>query len=285
MIMTKKNALTAAGLAAAFVFGAAATTATAQSGTLDQQSPMSNASYNLSASTLVWQQQIRAGIDGQLEGFELTFSGPTGAQIFIEIRMGDAWSYLSPVYTTSYTKTTSANELVYFDTTGAGIFMNAGDTFSLHTYGNDTGMNLIGNYVDPTVGPPLYDEPLWLNESVFVDGWRHGFNTYVLAGGGGVSLTVNGTCPGQLSADVTGATPNGNVALIYARNTGSVTIPSGVCAGTQLGLDNSAMLVDTARADANGEVTFSGNAPSGACGGYVQALDLSSCDPSNVEQL
>lgn len=102
---------------------------------------------------------------------------------------------------------------------------------------------------------------------------------------GGPSLAVTGTCPGSLQLDVTGATAGGTVGFIYAFNTGSVTIPSGVCAGTQLGLDASAQLVGTATADGTGLATLIGNAPAPACRGIVQAIDVSTCTTSNVAGL
>lgn len=102
---------------------------------------------------------------------------------------------------------------------------------------------------------------------------------------GGFSLGLSGFCPGQITASASGATSGGTVAFIFASGTGSVTIPSGVCAGTQLGLNGSAQLIGTATANANGDATISGNAPAVACGGFVQALDVSTCTPSNVEGL
>lgn len=105
--------------------------------------------------------------------------------------------------------------------------------------------------------------------------------------GGGVSLSREGECPGRITATVRGATPDGQVGLIYARNTGNFTIPPGQpCAGTQLGLGSQAIrLVATARADGNGVAVFSGNAPAPTCGGHIQAIDVRTCSTSNVEQL
>ena len=41
---------------------------------------------------------------------------------------------------------------------------------------------MIGSYIDPNSGPPLYPEPLFLNGGGFPEGWRLGFDTYVLGG-------------------------------------------------------------------------------------------------------
>ncbi|MFG0329973.1 MAG: hypothetical protein ACF8PN_08755 [Phycisphaerales bacterium] len=100
---------------------------------------------------------------------------------------------------------------------------------------------------------------------------------------GGPSLSINGSCPGQVTASVTGATPGGNVALLYAHAAGSVAIPNGnPCAGTVTGLNATAILVQIQSADASGVATFTGAAPPAACGGVVQALDVSSCAMTNV---
>ncbi|MFW5653482.1 MAG: hypothetical protein ACOC0P_05505 [Planctomycetota bacterium] len=118
-------------------------------------------------------------------------------------------------------------------------------------------------------------------------GWENWFSiTEVTVDGGaaGPRLAVSGNCPGNVTLDVSGATPNENVAFIFAFGTGNVTIPSGICQGTQLGLDGTAQLVGTATADANGNAQFTGFAPNIACRGFLQALDLTTCTPSNVGQ-
>jgi len=109
----------------------------------------------------------------------------------------------------------------------------------------------------------------------------------VLSPAAGLELDYSGGCPGAVSAAVTGATPNGDVGLLFAFGPGNFTIPSGFqCAGTQLGLSNAGLRVASqGQADANGEITFTGNAPQAACGGAIQVIDLTSCDTSNVETL
>ena len=104
-------------------------------------------------------------------------------------------------------------------------------------------------------------------------------------GGGGVNLVVSGQCPGTLTATVTDATPGGIVAFAFAPAQGNVTIPGGPCAGTRLGLSNGARLVGTDAADVNGTAVIVGDAPAGACTGFLQALDVATCTPSNVSGL
>ena len=119
----------------------------------------------------------------------------------------------------------------------------------------------------------------WFDNLAFYDDISWG-------GGGGFVLTLSGSCPGTQTGSVSGATPNGGVAFIFAQGQGSAVIPGGLtCGGTTLGLDATAFLVGTALADANGNTSLVGTAPAGACGGYLQALDLSSCATSNVEQV
>lgn len=102
---------------------------------------------------------------------------------------------------------------------------------------------------------------------------------------GGLNLSLSGSCPGPITASVSGATPGGTVAFAYATGPGSLIIPGGTCAGTQLGLNATAMLVGTVSADGSGNASITGNAPPVACGGVVQAVDASTCTTSNVESL
>ncbi len=103
-----------------------------------------------------------------------------------------------------------------------------------------------------------------------------------------LTLTYNGpVCPGPVSVTAANATPSGNVALIFAANQGSFVIPSGnPCAGTTLGLGSSSIqLIQTKRAASNGSVTFSGPANASACNRFLQVVDLSSCETSNVARI
>jgi len=105
----------------------------------------------------------------------------------------------------------------------------------------------------------------------------------------GPQLTVSATCPsgGPIRIEWSGATPGGQIALIYARNTGSFTIPNNrPCAGTQLGLGtNQIQLAFQGGAGSNGSRILNANAGPGACGGYLQLLDLSTCNTSNVARV
>lgn len=105
----------------------------------------------------------------------------------------------------------------------------------------------------------------------------------------GPSLTVRGTCPsgGPIEISWSGATANGQIALIFAANTGSFRVPNGnPCAGTPLDLGSSQIqLAFQGGAGSNGSRTLNSTAGPNACGGYLQLLDISSCGTSNVARI
>jgi len=104
------------------------------------------------------------------------------------------------------------------------------------------------------------------------------------AGGSGVDLTFSGKCPGMGTFDVSGATPDSRVALVYGFGTGPTTIPNTFpCAGTVLDLGAPNLDHIVIFTDANGDGTYSTFLPDSACGAVkVQALDLATCAVSFV---
>jgi len=109
-------------------------------------------------------------------------------------------------------------------------------------------------------------------------------NVTVVDGGAAPALNLTGGCPGNLDVAVSGAAPNGAVAFILSSSEGTSNVPSGSCAGTELGL-NSPSLLTVLTADANGEILFGRQVSEGNCGRFLQILDLASCTPSNVDQI
>jgi len=107
--------------------------------------------------------------------------------------------------------------------------------------------------------------------------------------GGQVTLAIVASCPsgGPIQVSWSGATPNGQIALIFARNQGSFIIPNNYpCAGTQLGLDsNQIQLVFQGGAGKNGSRTLNAAAGPNACGGHLQLLDLATCGTSNTARI
>lgn len=103
------------------------------------------------------------------------------------------------------------------------------------------------------------------------------------------TLWVSTSCPdgGQLSITWEDATPNGAAALVFAARAGTFRIPTGFeCAGTRLGLGTERLqIVWRGDSEADGSRTLHGSAGPGACGGYIQLVDLPLCATSNVVQM
>lgn len=101
-----------------------------------------------------------------------------------------------------------------------------------------------------------------------------------------LQVQIDGDCPGPVTVMATNATPNASLAILYANNVGNAVIPGGFqCAGTTLKLDNSVRLITLMSADANGNAGTTGTAPANTCGGFVQVLELGTCQVSDVERL
>jgi hypothetical protein len=96
------------------------------------------------------------------------------------------------------------------------------------------------------------------------------------------TLAATGTCPGAMTLNTTNGTPNGNVAILYGL-AGSFTQnnPNKPCLGITLGIANPTVGA-VIGADAAGAAALNFNAPGGACGRTVQAVDLGSCTASNA---
>lgn len=110
-----------------------------------------------------------------------------------------------------------------------------------------------------------------------VDGWTHVDGVELT---GGFSLSKSGTCPGAATLSTAGGTPGGAAAILYG-NPGSRTKPSGTCAGTTVNIANPT-LAAVIVANGSGAASLSFNAPAGACGKTIQAVDLNSCATSNT---
>lgn len=110
--------------------------------------------------------------------------------------------------------------------------------------------------------------------------------TFVLGDGATFDVQIVGVdCPGEFEVVWSGASANGPVAILFASNVGSFVVPGGqLCAGTVLGLGRLRLqLIDTAASDGNGIGTFGRIVSSPlACGGYVQLVDITTCETSNL---
>ncbi len=102
-------------------------------------------------------------------------------------------------------------------------------------------------------------------------------------------LTLEGSCPGMLRAEVSGAPPRDGVWLLFASETGSFRIPFWqYCEGVELGLGRrNIRAVDARNADEFGFAVFEGIASQRACGGFLQALTFpgAGCLTSNVVEI
>lgn len=95
-------------------------------------------------------------------------------------------------------------------------------------------------------------------------------------------LSVGGACPGTVDLSVFGATPGAALLVLSAATEGSFTVPPGLpCEGTELGLANPKRRA-TVTTDANGEIDLERAVPEPACGLFLQVVDSSTCEVSNV---
>lgn len=105
------------------------------------------------------------------------------------------------------------------------------------------------------------------------------------AGQSGYTLTLTGTCPGQVRIAWAGAPANTQQGIVFGLNQGNTTIPSGPCQGTVLGVAGQVQLYNTI-GTGNGSGAVNGNAGSGACHHYLQLVAVGNpCKKSNVAQI
>jgi len=95
---------------------------------------------------------------------------------------------------------------------------------------------------------------------------------------------VGEACPGPGTILIQGATPDAEIALIISQDLGVSSAPAGICDGLELSLE-APRFIGKITADASGNASLSGNVPGSACGGLVQAVDLSACRKSAVVPL
>jgi len=95
--------------------------------------------------------------------------------------------------------------------------------------------------------------------------------------------------PGDLEVRWFNASPGTNtkIALLLSRALGSQVIPpSYACAGTSLGLANNHLQIAyTGPAGTFGATSLKSRVPASICNSYIQLLDISSCQSSNVVQI
>jgi len=106
-------------------------------------------------------------------------------------------------------------------------------------------------------------------------------SAYVVFGRAEATVSVSGTCPGDVLFEGAGFSSGGTVRVVSGSDLGTATVPVGPCAGTTLDLAG-ASLVATLVADGAGSVAVTRTLAAGACDLRLQWLDESLCRVSNV---
>jgi hypothetical protein len=99
--------------------------------------------------------------------------------------------------------------------------------------------------------------------------------------GPGLALTVDGSCPGPVTVDVSSAPPNSEVAVIAAANTNGFTKGGALCNGTHFEIGEPFQLPPRF-VIVDGGGNGSTNLTLGANRCHVQALAFATCETSNV---
>ena len=160
--------------------GALALPASAQ--VLDQVQEMTNASYNMDATSLNWQQEIITGIAGQLMQVDVYATGLGSATFYLND--GAPWQSDDNDFETVFSSHGAGWSSI--DVSSAGLYFDVGDPFVMGWVGGGTGLWMGGGYIDNGVGP--YHGQLFLNGSPHSNGgWDLAFRTWV-PGPGAVAL-------------------------------------------------------------------------------------------------
>ncbi len=103
-----------------------------------------------------------------------------------------------------------------------------------------------------------------------------------IGGGGGYRLRVDGQCPGTITVSWDGAEPGRQQGVIFASSQGNFQIQSGPCQGTVLGLGTQNLRLVRTIGTGNGSGSVNSTVGTGACGAYLQLIQLPSCETTNV---
>jgi len=99
---------------------------------------------------------------------------------------------------------------------------------------------------------------------------------YEFTGLAEIELEVSGTCPEAVTLSMVGATGSGRVLLASSPTLGDSEVPQGVCEGTPLDLGEPTLrAADTVALD--GSRTYTHAVREGACGTFVQVIDVATC--------
>jgi len=98
----------------------------------------------------------------------------------------------------------------------------------------------------------------------------------------GLELSISGSCPGSMTVEISGLTPGGSVGVGLSQTPGSFELPSGSCAGTTLNLGRPLVASQIITADPSGTAILNANPAAGVCDSRLQAVDLTTCEVSDV---
>ncbi len=97
-------------------------------------------------------------------------------------------------------------------------------------------------------------------------------------------LALEGTCPGQMTVSIEGATPSTALDLFQGLALGSSEVPVGPCEATVLQITDPDRIASIGvNADGNGSIVLELTDPD--CGQWLQGVTQLDCKPSNVVQL
>lgn len=102
------------------------------------------------------------------------------------------------------------------------------------------------------------------------------------------AMRLGGSCPGLITVEWSGATPDRTQGLAFGNRIGKTRIPQSYpCTGFVLGLAGQVRLVDPPGffSTGSGAGQLSGKAAPAACGGYLQLVEGGSCRMSNVARI
>ncbi|MFT4627993.1 MAG: hypothetical protein ACI8PZ_006687 [Myxococcota bacterium] len=106
---------------------------------------------------------------------------------------------------------------------------------------------------------------------------------WVLVASASPTLDLAGDgCPGPVDLTANGITPGGRAALIASAGVGGDVLPLGGCAGTETRLADPALVTVMRDRDGDGALSLLPTIPEPVCGGYVQLVDLTTCETSGV---
>ena len=106
--------------------------------------------------------------------------------------------------------------------------------------------------------------------------------SFELGAGPAFALSVGGTCPGEITVELTTPNPDQDVIIFAGPGEGTSYVPWGPCAGTELDLAFGRQWRALTTGE-NGEASISRTVTSSWCGRYLQALDRS-CATSGAAQ-